>query len=237
MNSGIEPEMQQDTKIYLQWFDETSNITNAEVLPIPVTIGRAPENDIVLFSEEVSRHHACLNVYKNQVMLVDLGSLNRICLDGEKMSGIVPLTRDTRFQIGPVCFTVLNIHPAEPGTDFPVEQSTAQASIDVHPCPGGPLPPPQEAQFLKLIDDLSHQQNTEIFVEREKVSVQFEIDYVENRLTCEAIKNFGGIKLTGEQIQALGFVLPDNSDISAPHRFTIQQNISFVDKLFKLILG
>ena len=50
-----------------------------------LTIGRAPENDIVLLEEKVSRHHAQLELRGGHVFLSDLHSSNGTLVDGRRV--------------------------------------------------------------------------------------------------------------------------------------------------------
>ncbi|HOQ72083.1 MAG: FHA domain-containing protein [Smithellaceae bacterium] len=50
------------------------------------TIGRKPDNDIVIDNQAVSGHHASITVEGDKLMLEDLGSLNGTFVNGQKIS-------------------------------------------------------------------------------------------------------------------------------------------------------
>lgn len=52
-----------------------------------VSIGRDPNNDIVIDHIEVSRKHALIEVQDGQVTITDVGSLNGTFIDGVQISG------------------------------------------------------------------------------------------------------------------------------------------------------
>jgi phosphatidylserine/phosphatidylglycerophosphate/cardiolipin synthase-like enzyme len=55
------------------------------------TIGRAPENDIVIGDASVSRHHARITLENGKCTLTDLGSANGTFVNGECLDGSKPL--------------------------------------------------------------------------------------------------------------------------------------------------
>jgi hypothetical protein len=62
------------------------DIGNARVL-----IGRGTDNDLVINSIQVSRHHAQISQEGGRYYLTDLNSTNGTCLDGNRISGTVEL--------------------------------------------------------------------------------------------------------------------------------------------------
>lgn len=50
------------------------------------TIGRAVDNDVVIDSDEVSRHHARIEYHDRQYWLIDLDSTNGSLINGERVS-------------------------------------------------------------------------------------------------------------------------------------------------------
>jgi hypothetical protein len=63
-----------------------ADIGNARVL-----IGRGTDNDLVIDSIQVSRHHAQIKQQGGRYYLTDLNSTNGTCLDGNRISGTVEL--------------------------------------------------------------------------------------------------------------------------------------------------
>ena len=54
-----------------------------------ITIGRAPQNDIVLSNPSVSSKHAVFKIEKELITLEDVGSTNGTIVNGERINSIV----------------------------------------------------------------------------------------------------------------------------------------------------
>ncbi|MBN1210428.1 MAG: FHA domain-containing protein [Myxococcaceae bacterium] len=65
-----------------------------------LTIGRLEGNDLILTEGGVSRQHARLFVEGSKVMLEDLNSANGTYVDGERISGVTPLTAQSQVVLG-----------------------------------------------------------------------------------------------------------------------------------------
>jgi pSer/pThr/pTyr-binding forkhead associated (FHA) protein len=66
--------------------------TNLSLTDETITLGRSPDNTLVLDDDYVSSHHACLRPYENRWLVEDLNSTNGTYLDGHKVLGptVVP---------------------------------------------------------------------------------------------------------------------------------------------------
>ena len=76
--------------------------TGTRVLIVPgreVRIGRAPDNDLVLPGEKVSRHHARLRWTDDGWVIEDLGSANGTTVDGNRIKAAV-VGGGSRFSVG-----------------------------------------------------------------------------------------------------------------------------------------
>ena len=71
---------------------------------VEVTIGRAPENDLLLIEPGVSRCHARIRAEGPGHVLVDEGSRNGTAVNGTPIRGAVALSPGDRIGIGPVLF-------------------------------------------------------------------------------------------------------------------------------------
>jgi pSer/pThr/pTyr-binding forkhead associated (FHA) protein len=69
-------------------------------------IGRAPDCNLRLRSEEVSRHHCIVRVSGGEAMLIDLGSSNGTYLNGERVRSQAPLKSGDVIGIGALRFVV-----------------------------------------------------------------------------------------------------------------------------------
>lgn len=68
-----------------------------------VSLGRSADNDVVLPSEGVSRHHARLQAGDWGWSVMDLGGINGTYLDGERLRAnkLTPLANGSRIKVGP----------------------------------------------------------------------------------------------------------------------------------------
>ena len=64
------------------------------------SIGRNPDNDIVLTDGSVSRSHCLLYVRHGYIEIEDLGSANGVFVGGERTTARVELSLDAEFKIG-----------------------------------------------------------------------------------------------------------------------------------------
>jgi len=71
---------------------------------VEVTIGRAPENDLLLVEPGVSRSHARIRAEGPGHVLVDEGSRNGTALNGTPIRGAAALSPGDRIGIGPLVF-------------------------------------------------------------------------------------------------------------------------------------
>ena len=99
------------------WFLETL-ARNGDVLQrrqlnrLPIRIGRAYDNDVILDDDYVAPRHALVDVVNGKLMLHDLGSRNGVVKDGKRLPSLA-LAGDTVVRIG---HTSLRVRAA----DFPV---------------------------------------------------------------------------------------------------------------------
>ena len=85
----------------------TSGVASGTAIPLDedlVTIGRSPDSTLVIVDEYTSTYHARLNRVGEQWTLTDLDSTNGTKLDGQRVSGPVPLPTFTPVTIGTTTF-------------------------------------------------------------------------------------------------------------------------------------
>ncbi|WP_038040214.1 FhaA domain-containing protein [Thermorudis peleae] len=70
------------------------------------TIGRAPDNDVILEVPEVSRHHARLEYHQDHYEIVDLNSTNGTMVNGRPVTRS-PITDGDRLTLGTVSLQIL----------------------------------------------------------------------------------------------------------------------------------
>lgn len=107
------------------------------------TIGRGPENDIVLSSDpRVSRQHAEIKQRGNEFVVVNLSSKNFIMLDGESVQSEV-LKKDSVIQIGETEIRVMSDVFNEAPAAAPAAKSNSPFTPVVAPVFTPPQPKPQ----------------------------------------------------------------------------------------------
>lgn len=72
--------------------------------PHPLLIGRDPGNGLRLSHETVSRMHAELTAQGDRWMLRDLGSTNGTCVNGQRVTGTVPVREGDQVSFGRMAF-------------------------------------------------------------------------------------------------------------------------------------
>lgn len=68
---------------------------------MPVQVGRAPNNDLVLADPMVSQQHASIYVHDGRLMVRDLASRNGTFVDGERVAGVAEVADGASIRIGP----------------------------------------------------------------------------------------------------------------------------------------
>ena len=99
-------------QIQLQWVNQMRLADQGQAtLPLPITIGRAESNDVVLADRRagVSRWHARVVRERGQLLLIDQHSTNGIFV-GETRITRTPLQSGTTFRIGAFDLTLTLQH-------------------------------------------------------------------------------------------------------------------------------
>ena len=66
----------------------------------PISIGRYPENDIIITDNIVSRRHAVIAIEDDQLIAIDLNSTNGTYINNLKVDGQMPLNDGELIVIG-----------------------------------------------------------------------------------------------------------------------------------------
>ncbi|MFQ5594771.1 MAG: FHA domain-containing protein [Anaerolineae bacterium] len=117
------------------------------------TIGRWPENDIVLDSREVSRQHACVRWEAGRYLVEDSGSKNGTFLNGRRLPGPAILQDGDQIHIPPnFDFTFVDtgatVQVRVAGQTQPLRLDPAQRRVWIQ---GNEVDPPlSQAQFTLL---------------------------------------------------------------------------------------
>ncbi len=93
-----------------------------------LSIGRAPENDVILTDPGVSRHHAYIRVRGQEAWLYDRDSANGTWLHGERIAEPRLLQPGDSFQVGGVTLRMVYLPPEEETPAPPPPATPASAS-------------------------------------------------------------------------------------------------------------
>jgi phage tail-like protein len=113
---------------------------------VALTIGRLPDNRLVLPHRQVSRRHAEIRFDAQGPVLTDLGSMSGTFVDGVRLLPQQPrlLAAGASIQIGP--YTILYLSREDEGeSDIPRDKADAERSVPVTPVPPPtPVRPPRQ---------------------------------------------------------------------------------------------
>ncbi|HEU5199315.1 MAG TPA: FHA domain-containing protein [Ktedonobacterales bacterium] len=70
----------------LRWSDPVTGEAVERIAPLPITIGRSPDNTILLNSNRVSRQHALIEAIENQIILTDRNSGNGTFVNRQRIT-------------------------------------------------------------------------------------------------------------------------------------------------------
>ena len=90
---------------YLAW-DTQGGSRQSIPLTRTITIGRVDGNDVVIRDSAMSRQHARVEITPDELTIVDLGSLNGVLLNGERIEQARVLNDGDVVQVGRTLFTV-----------------------------------------------------------------------------------------------------------------------------------
>jgi DNA-binding response OmpR family regulator len=151
------------------------------------TIGRWPDNDVVVDDRWVSRHHAQVRREGNQYMLEDRGSKNGTLVNGKRIVGPVALQDGDEVQVAPL-FTLTFV---DYGATAPLPGEQRPSGLEIDPEArqvwiGGQLlsPPLSLAQFALV--ELLAQEPGRVYSRDEIVAVVWAEDAAEG-VSDEAI--------------------------------------------------
>jgi len=100
-----------------------------------ILVGRSADCDVVITaSQKISRRHCCLVQVDNSYYLRDLGSMNGIWLNGERVNREALMTLGDKITIGDVEFL---FHP-----NARIEKKAQTAAANGSPAPAGKVPAP-----------------------------------------------------------------------------------------------
>jgi len=80
---------------------------------LPLRLGRAPDNELVLEDEGVSRRHARIEKRGDRVVLMDVGSTNGTLHNDAELTGIAELRTGDRIKVGSTIFKYLSASDLE----------------------------------------------------------------------------------------------------------------------------
>lgn len=92
-------------QLRLRWRDPKSGQQKEHTGPLPIAIGRHPDNTIVLNDPKISGHHARLEEQGNRILIVDQQSANGITINGQPVQQ-GELQDGSQFKVGFVRFRI-----------------------------------------------------------------------------------------------------------------------------------
>ena len=113
-----------------------NGLTSLDSSSSPCTIGRAPDNQIVVNDSKASAHHAQLRSYGHACEIIDLASSNGTFVNEQQISQHVPrqLSANDRIRIGDTTFVFeTNLMPSQLGMEATVYAGGNQAGSSANP--------------------------------------------------------------------------------------------------------
>ena len=135
-------------------------------LDATVSVGREPDNNVVLDDDRVSKHHFQFVASANGLQLIDLNSTNGTSVNGQKVSGTVALQPGDTIRVGQTTLRVDAIDPdtanrtvigaapaAAPGAaarNVPAGPNAPRPVATAAPRPGGAAAPPPPGASISV---------------------------------------------------------------------------------------
>ncbi len=66
----------------------------------PISIGRYPENDIILTDQIISRRHAAIAIEGDSIIVMDLDSKNGTFINNSRVTGSLPIQENDQLVVG-----------------------------------------------------------------------------------------------------------------------------------------
>lgn len=111
----LRPNVEQGKEMFLMVMTSSSGNTprRGEIFPLKerLTLGRASDNDIVLFDSHVSAYHTLLYFQKGTFWIKDLGSTNGTYLNGNFIRAPCPLRAGDTLRLGETTFLLTSQVP------------------------------------------------------------------------------------------------------------------------------
>jgi pSer/pThr/pTyr-binding forkhead associated (FHA) protein len=194
-------------KIRLVWADPSTAEEQERTLTLPVSLGRSPENSLVLESTVVSGKHATISFDAGTLTVHDLNSRNGVWVNSRRVEQRAPLELDDTIQIGPYLFVVRpdtgDVRVKLTWTDLQGQQRVA-----LQPLPFVLGRDPASSQVV--VDDPEHQ------ISRRHA----EFTLVQGQVQITDLNSRNGFKVDGEPTTQA--TLADGAVIEAgPFRFTL----------------
>lgn len=92
--------LRDDLRSYLVVIEHGEPVARHAIGLDPLTVGRDPARDVVIFDEKVSRLHLQVGLLAGEVVVEDLGSSNGTFLDGHRLATPTVLPVDRWIQVG-----------------------------------------------------------------------------------------------------------------------------------------
>lgn len=163
------PQLPQATNAYVVLERGPAPDKRYDITAVTNTVGRSPQNEIVINDPEISRRHAQIVQRGDHFTVEDLGSTNGTFVNGQRCHGPTPLRHGDRIEFGDTVSllfyqTVAAATAVAPVAPFhPDDEDTADL-LPVKPPPRAVAPPQAAPQDQYLPADEPRPRNTRLLL-------------------------------------------------------------------------
>lgn len=108
-------------EVTLTYKDESGQMRHVVVRRARFTIGRGPDNDLVIRDLSLSRSHVVIDSTDDRVQITDCGSRNGTMVNSKPIAGAVGLSDGDVITLGGACDLAVTLRPVSSGS-FPLNQ-------------------------------------------------------------------------------------------------------------------
>ncbi|MBC7910183.1 MAG: FHA domain-containing protein [Pyrinomonadaceae bacterium] len=115
-------------EITLSYYDEAGRLRRVRVESLRFSIGRIPDNDLMIEHSSLSRRHALIESFDDSVQISDCGSQNGTFLNGAQVTFPVELHDNDVINLGDACEVTVEFASARVAQAVDVSSQTASSS-------------------------------------------------------------------------------------------------------------
>lgn len=134
---GPPPETYHELSAYLVIERGPAPDKRYDITAVTNTLGRSPNNEIVIHDPEISRRHAQIVQQQHGFAIEDMGSTNGTFVNGQRCTGLTPLRGGERIELGDTVSLIFHMAaPAAHTSPHPDDEDTADLPPVKVPPPG-----------------------------------------------------------------------------------------------------